>query len=133
MAGHHPRVSTGGAADRTLPLYPETVNLIRDMSPSQIWTRYVRYIGAGAVATAGILTLIRSLPLMVESFRVGARQLRSRVGAGEAEALPRTDRDLSLLVVGAGVIIYCPGAGDCAGRILYPRQRAGAGGWLPPA
>ncbi len=92
------------AAERTLPLYPETVNLIRDMSPSQIWTRYVRYIGAGAVATAGILTLIRSLPLMVESFRVGARQLRSRVGAGAAEALPRTDRDLSLLVVGAGVV-----------------------------
>lgn len=92
-------------AERTLPLYPETVNLIRDMSASQIWTRYVRYIGAGAVATAGILTLIRSLPLMVESFRVGAQQLRSRVGAGEAQALPRTDRDLSLLAVGAGVIV----------------------------
>jgi putative OPT family oligopeptide transporter len=92
-------------AERMLPLYPETERLIRDMSASQIWTRYVRYIGAGAVATAGILTLIRSLPLMVESFRVGASQLRARLGAGKADALPRTDRDLSLLVVGAGAVV----------------------------
>ena len=41
------------------------------MSAGQIWSRYVRYIGAGAVAAAGIMTLIRSIPTMVESFRVG--------------------------------------------------------------
>ncbi len=91
-------------ASRLVPLYPETQMLITDMSASQIWTRYVRYIGAGAVATAGILTLIRSLPLMLESFRVGARQLRSRVSTDSPQATPRTDRDLTLWVVGAGVI-----------------------------
>ncbi|MEJ2504368.1 MAG: oligopeptide transporter, OPT family, partial [Gemmatimonadota bacterium] len=53
------------------PLYPETELLIRDMDPSRIWTRYVRYIGAGAVATGGLITLIRSIPTMIESFRIG--------------------------------------------------------------
>ena len=61
------------------PLYPEMILSIGDMSASQIWTRYVRYIGAGAVATAGIITLARSLPVMIESFRIGARELRGQV------------------------------------------------------
>ncbi|MDH3841385.1 MAG: oligopeptide transporter, OPT family, partial [Chromatiales bacterium] len=56
-----PGIAIWGDA-RPDPLYPETAQLIRDMSPSSIWTRYVRYIGAGAVAAAGIMTLIRSIP-----------------------------------------------------------------------
>ena len=62
--------------DLTLPFYPETQELIRDMSSGALRDRYVRYIGAGAVATAGILTLIKSIPTMVESFKVGFAQLR---------------------------------------------------------
>ncbi|MEM7482729.1 MAG: oligopeptide transporter, OPT family [Acidobacteriota bacterium] len=90
---------------RALPLYPETVKTIAEMSPGQIWTRYVRYIGAGAVATAGIITLIRSIPTMIESFKVGAKQLRKRLDAGGdgAVAIPRTARDLSLRTVGIGL------------------------------
>jgi len=91
-------------ADRTVPLYPETVQLITDMSPSTIWTRYVRYIGAGAVAAAGIITLIRSIPTMIESFRVGARQLRERVEQHDT-TVARTDRDVPLKFVGAGILI----------------------------
>jgi len=98
-----PAIAWWGSA-RTVPLYPETVNLIADMSPGQLWTRYVRYIGAGAVAMAGILTLIKSIPTMIESFRVGAAQLRKRLGESmTAEA--RTDLDLSLKTVGWGVLI----------------------------
>ena len=63
---------------RTTPLYPETVSTIAEMSPSLIWTRYVRYIGAGAVAAGGLITLIKSIPTMIESFRIGARQLSQR-------------------------------------------------------
>ncbi len=89
----------------TLPVFPETVALILDMSPSQIWSRYVRYIGAGAVATAGIITLIRSIPVMVQSFRIGASQLRDRVGGESGGAPPdRTDDDLSLRFVGFGLL-----------------------------
>jgi putative OPT family oligopeptide transporter len=89
----------------TTPVFPETVALITDMSPGQIWTRYVRYIGAGAVATAGIVTLIRSIPVMVQSFRIGAHELRNRVG-GEAagEQQERTDHDLPLKFVGFGLL-----------------------------
>jgi putative OPT family oligopeptide transporter len=98
------------------PLYPETVMTIAEMSAGQIWTRYVRYIGAGAVAVAGIITLVRSLPVMVESFRIGAHELRGRVDAevGVAEggrpgpvgaAAPRTARELPLKVVGSGILL----------------------------
>ncbi|MDJ0793205.1 MAG: oligopeptide transporter, OPT family [Woeseiaceae bacterium] len=94
-------------ANLTAPFYPETVNLIRDMSPSQIWTRYVRYIGAGAVATAGIITLIRSIPVMVSSFKIGSAQLTERISEGQAApaAAERTGSDLPLKVVGIGVLI----------------------------
>jgi putative OPT family oligopeptide transporter len=92
----------GGRAE---PLYPETVRTIAEMTPSQIWTRYVRYIGAGAVAAGGLITLIRSIPTMIESFRVGARQIRVRLGSGEADDLPRTGRDLPLPAIGAGIAL----------------------------
>jgi putative OPT family oligopeptide transporter len=90
----------------TAPVFPETMALITDMSPGQIWTRYVRYIGAGAVATAGIVTLIRSIPVMVQSFRIGAQELRNRVGGAAAgEQQERTDHDLPLRFVGFGLLV----------------------------
>ncbi|GAB4199900.1 MAG: oligopeptide transporter, OPT family [Wenzhouxiangellaceae bacterium] len=88
-------------ADMTSPLYPETVKLISNMSASELWTRYVRYIGAGAVATAGIITLIRSIPVMLESFRIGMRHLGDNQDGQGAE---RTSQDLPLKAVGLGVI-----------------------------
>ena len=95
---------------RTVPLFPEAVVLIRDMSPGAIWTRYVRYIGAGAVATAGILTLIRSVPVMVESFRIGAAELRDRAAArGQGLGVPRTSQDLPLRVVAIGSLVIALG------------------------
>ncbi|MDH3490575.1 MAG: oligopeptide transporter, OPT family [Gammaproteobacteria bacterium] len=98
-----PAIAYWGDA-RTAPFFPETVQLIHDMSPRQIWTRYVRYIGAGAVATAGIVTLIRSIPVMISSFRIGAAQLGERVSSTSATAL-RTDNDLPLRFVGIGVVV----------------------------
>jgi putative OPT family oligopeptide transporter len=102
-----PAIAWWGEA-RTEPFYPETINLIRDMAPSQIWTRYVRYIGAGAVATAGIITLIRSIPVMVNSFRIGSKQLTQQVTAAPEVSpadVDRTGADLPLRVVGVGVLI----------------------------
>jgi putative OPT family oligopeptide transporter len=55
----------------TAPVFPETVKLVSEMSSSEIWTRYIRYLGAGAVAMAGIITIIRSIPTMVESLQLG--------------------------------------------------------------
>jgi putative OPT family oligopeptide transporter len=92
-------------AGRTVPLYPETTRLIVDMAPGTLWTRYVRYIGAGAVATGGLITLIRSIPTMIESFRIGAKQIRERLGGGDSRAVLRTQSDLSLKVVAIGVVL----------------------------
>jgi putative OPT family oligopeptide transporter len=90
---------------RAEPLFPETVQSIAEMSPGLIWSRYVRYIGAGAVATGGLLTLIKSLPTMARSFRIGARQLSQRLAAGDAAAAePRTETDLPLKTVGWGAV-----------------------------
>ena len=69
---------------------------IADMSPDQIWNYFIRYIGAGAVAFGGIVTLIKSIPTIVESFRLGSKELMS--GANHLEKI-RTDRDLSIKVV----------------------------------
>jgi len=81
----------------TQPFFPETEMLIRDMSAHDIWNRYVRYIGAGAVACGGFITLIRSIPTMIESFKVGFAQLRK--AGSDLSSGDRTDRDLSFKVV----------------------------------
>ena len=95
-------------AGQTAPLYPETVKLINDMSASEIWTRYVRYIGAGAVATGGIITLIKSIPTMLQSFRIGAQQFKDRLNK-TAIAIPRTGQDLPLNYVLFGVLLIAIG------------------------
>jgi len=98
-----PAIAYWGDA-RLVPLYPETAKLIADMSPGELWTRYIRYIGAGAVATAGIITLIKSIPTMLESFRIGATQLKARLDETTIR-VPRTGQDLPLSVVGIGALI----------------------------
>lgn len=78
----------------TAPLFPETVKLISEMTAGEIWSRYVRYIGAGAVATAGIITVLRGLPTIVGAFVAVARGIRKKAGAGLPADIPRTERDL---------------------------------------
>jgi putative OPT family oligopeptide transporter len=83
------------------PLFPETTRTIHDLSAREIWSRYVRYVGAGAVAAAGIVTVVRALPTMYASLRAVLAGLRgSDVPAGETAE--RTDRDLPGWVVVAG-------------------------------
>ncbi|HYK00540.1 MAG TPA: oligopeptide transporter, OPT family [Thermoanaerobaculia bacterium] len=89
-------------AGQTTPYFPELKLTIDQMSAGQLWSRYVRYIGAGAVATAGIITLIRSIPTMIESFRVGTAQMRKR--ATEHAAVPRTSLDLQFTTTIVGAI-----------------------------
>jgi putative OPT family oligopeptide transporter len=94
------------------PLYPETARLVADMSAGDIWSRYVRYIGAGAVATAGILTVLRGLPTMADAFLSVARGLR---GGGDAASVERTDRDLPGAFVFGGVALVVLTAGFVPG------------------
>lgn len=85
----------------TTPLFPETQIPIAEMSPREIWTRYIRYIGAGAVAFAGIITVIKALPTMIQSLKVGLREIR--LGSASSTSKVRTDRDLPIGLILGGV------------------------------
>jgi putative OPT family oligopeptide transporter len=87
------------------PLFPETVKPIADMSADEIWSRYIRYIGAGGVAAGGILTIVRTLPTMVGAFRAGLGELTQR--ESRAAGVERTDTDMSFkhLLVGVVAIV----------------------------
>jgi putative OPT family oligopeptide transporter len=83
------------------PLYPGTV-LVKDMSPSDLWRTYVRPMGAGAVAAAGLITLLRTLPTIFSALTQGFRKGSSK----RAAALPlRTEHDLPPSVVFGGSAI----------------------------
>lgn len=81
-------------------LSPGTIP-IDQMTPNQVRGAYVLYIGAGAVAAGGIISLIRSMPLIWGSIRRGLNDLRKRKGLVGA---PRTDQDISLRWVIGGII-----------------------------
>ena len=84
----------------TAPMFPETKLSIAAMSAGQIWSRYVRYIGAGAVAAAGIVAVAKALPTMARSFAAVMRGLRGTgIDVADGESVPRTDRDLPSWVV----------------------------------
>jgi putative OPT family oligopeptide transporter len=85
------------------PIYPAT-HLIKDMDASaggEIWHQYVLYIGAGAVAAGGIISLFRALPTIIGGAIHGLATLRG----GGAAAKERTDRDLPLWVWGGGALL----------------------------
>jgi putative OPT family oligopeptide transporter len=86
----------------TEPLAPATT-LIRDMGPGAIRNDYILYIGAGAVAAGGIISVFRALPVIWHGIKGGMRDLSASKSA-DAMAAPRTDRDLSMKVVLIGII-----------------------------
>jgi putative OPT family oligopeptide transporter len=73
--------------------------LFNELSPSQIWSNYIRYIGAGAVAGGGIISLLKTLPTMVKTFSQAIK------GFGKNSGNLRTQQDLSMKTVGIGVIV----------------------------
>ena len=105
-----PLLSLLGAAITTPfpPIHPNFANnpatglpfLISEMSPGQIWSAYIRYIGAGAVLAAGLITLARTLPTIISSARDGLKGF----GAASAGAL-RTDRDMPITIVLGGSLL----------------------------
>ena len=108
------------------PLFPETTRLVSQMGASDIWSRYVRYIGAGAVAVAGLLTVLKNLPTMGGAF-VGVVRSFSRKRRTEVASFDSTDRDLpGTFVVGAILFVIAVAA-------FVPGVFAGGMGPLPRA
>lgn len=85
------------------PIAPELSKTIAEMSPGQIRGSYILYIGAGAVAMAGIISLVRSAPIIWHGLRAGLADLRGGADVENAN-LPRTDRDISMKWVVVGII-----------------------------
>lgn len=90
----------GGAL--TSPLYPAQ-KLISQMSVDEIYRAYIRPMGAGAVAAAGLITLIKTIPTIVNALRAGAADLRK--GASAIIGSRRTDIDLSMKHALAGTVL----------------------------
>ncbi len=94
----------GGALTR--PLAPATDALIRDMAVKDIRDNYIVYIGAGAVAAGGIISMFQALPLIFSSVRGAFGDFASSASGGKAKGarVPRTERDLPLWLVLGGSI-----------------------------
>jgi putative OPT family oligopeptide transporter len=92
------------------PIHPNFANnpatgrpfLISEMAPAQLWSAYIRYIGAGAVLASGLITLARTLPTIVASARGSFKDL----SAGAARtAQARTERDIPMIIVLGGSLL----------------------------
>ncbi len=89
-------------------LYPGT-KPVSQMSPGDLWAAYIRPMGAGAVAAAGLLTLLKTAPTIVSALKSGIADLRksaSKTAAASSDT-PRTQRDfpMSAVLVGSIVIV----------------------------
>ena len=88
-------------------MYPSTEQTIGEIyaasGASGIWSNYVRYIGAGALAAGGIISLIKSLPIIVRTFRDAIKSMSDKSGVKSNE---RTAQDINLkIVIGAIVVL----------------------------
>ncbi|MBA3785950.1 MAG: oligopeptide transporter, OPT family, partial [Acidobacteria bacterium] len=86
------------------PLAPELSKTISEMGPGQLRGAYILYIGAGAVAMGGMISLARSLPTIWSGLKSGIADLRGGGTDAEGASLPRTDQDISMKWVVAGVL-----------------------------
>jgi putative OPT family oligopeptide transporter len=83
-------------------IYPGTIP-VAQMGPSQLWATYIRPMGAGAVAAAGLITLFKTLPTIVNALSSGFKNMR---GGTAAKAKPiRTERDFSMATAIVGSIL----------------------------
>ena len=92
------------------PIHPNYANnpatgqpfLISEMAPAQLWSAYIRYIGAGAVLASGLITLGRTIPTIIASARESFRDFSA--GSGGDTRL-RTERDIPMTVVLGGSLL----------------------------
>ena len=83
------------------PIYPGTVP-IAQMGPSELWATYIRPMGAGAVAAAGLITLFKTLPTIIGALKSGFKNMGA--GGAGAAAPKRTEHDLSMSTAVFGCI-----------------------------
>ncbi|MGV3487353.1 MAG: OPT family oligopeptide transporter [Tuberibacillus sp.] len=99
-----PAISFFGAGNTT-PIFPASIG-IGKMDAWTIWDNYIRYIGAGAVAAGGIITLVQTLPILYKTVGDTIKSVATNK-LGGPQTVERIDKDLSInwVVIGALVII----------------------------
>ena len=88
-----------------ISLYPAEAGttiaqLYADGGASAIWSNYIKYIGAGAIATGGFISLIKSLPLIIATFRDSLKSMKGGVAAGNS----RTEQDIPMNIILIGIV-----------------------------
>src|SRR2546425_2552827 len=100
-----PAIKFYGQLAGNTPIYPSTIP-IPQMTPDDIWRSYIRPMGAGAVAAAGLITLLRTMPTIISALRAGLKDVRAK-GAGQSTSSSRIDRDIPMrwVIVGSILIV----------------------------
>ncbi len=94
--------------DQLITAYPPATKLISEMSPSEIWSNYIRYIGAGAVTFGGIVTLIKSFPTIISAFKdsfADLKENRANTKNNTKTSKLRTEKDIPLVFVLGGSVL----------------------------
>lgn len=94
-----PAIATFGANTILYPGTDTIMNIYAVNGASALWSYYIRYIGAGMVAAGGIISLIKSMPLIVKTFTGAMKGIKNAGGAGTK----RTDQDMNMKVIICGV------------------------------
>ncbi len=90
--------------DHMTSVFAPATKLISEMSAAEIWSNYIRYIGAGAVTFGGVVTLIRSFPTIINAFKDSFKDLKDNKENGNVEKI-RTEKDIPLIYVLVGSVI----------------------------
>ncbi len=90
--------------DHMTSVFAPATKLISEMSAAEIWSNYIRYIGAGAVTFGGVVTLIRSFPTIINAFKDSFKDLKESRENGKVEK-SRTEKDIPLIYVLVGSVI----------------------------
>ena len=97
-----PAIAVFGGNTVLFPANCSVAELYAAGGASAIWSNFVRYIGAGALAAAGIISLIKSLPLICKTFASAMKGLKNSTGVNSDD---RTSKDLSIKFVLIGVLV----------------------------
>src|SRR5712671_5884151 len=93
-------------------IYPAVIPIAK-MTAAQIFRNYVRFVGVGAIATAGIFGILKSIRIVAGSFGVAIKAFR----AGETATGERTDRDLPIVTVLIGIVLSTLGVALLLGSL----------------
>jgi putative OPT family oligopeptide transporter len=109
-------------SEHTSAVYPATIPIAK-MTAVQIFRGYVRFVGVGAIATAGIFGIVKSIRIVAASFGVALKAFR----VGEKSSGDRTDRDLPIVTILIGLMLSALAVGAMFGSLSHDPLIVGAG------